>query len=46
MIAKLGVALILAVLSAQYLSHAQPTGKVYRLGFLSSGSASSRWTRS
>jgi putative ABC transport system substrate-binding protein len=42
LIAKLGAMLILAALSAQQLADAQPTGKVYRLGFLSSGSAAAQ----
>jgi hypothetical protein len=42
MIAKLGMVLVLSVLCAQYSVHAQPTGKVYRLGFLGSGSATAQ----
>ena len=42
MIAKLSLVLMLSVLSAPCVAQAQPTGKVYRLGFLSSGSATAQ----
>jgi len=42
MIAKLSLVLILSVLSAPHVAHAQPTGKVYRLGLLGSGSATAQ----
>ena len=39
MIVKLGLTVILCISSAFQVAEAQPTGKVYRLGFLGSGSA-------
>ena len=42
MIVKLSLVLIMSVISAAHVAHAQPTGKVYRLGFLGSGSATAQ----
>lgn len=44
-IIRLGLAMVLAVLAARPAADAQPAGKVYRIGYLSTGSSTASYVR-
>ena len=45
MIVRLGLAVVLSMLAAPDVVRAQPAGKVYRIGYLSTGSATGTYLR-